>query len=210
MTSHRASDGDLDRDSWERRWTQALGKGAHSVAQRPPNVHLLAEVAGLRRGRALDAGAGHGAETLWLALRGWRVTAVDFSATALEYARSRAEGLGTDVATDGTLLLVGHQPTDPITGEAAPAAGQVQVSVAGALAGLDPERWHVVVAEERRRELAGCRGARAAPRVTASPAASGQDRLVSRPGSSRRAPRVRGRQGTGRRSTGSRASRTRP
>ena len=63
----------------------------------PPNAHLLAEIADLLPGRALDAGAGHGAETLWLAERGWRVTAVDFSTTALEHARSRAEGLGAEV-----------------------------------------------------------------------------------------------------------------
>src|SRR6185369_11240799 len=49
-------------------------------------------------GRALDAGCGHGSETLWLAARGWQVTAVDFAATALAYARSRAEAMGPDVA----------------------------------------------------------------------------------------------------------------
>ncbi len=97
MTSSPGAGDDFDRDSWDRRWSQALRTGAHAVAQRPPNAHLLAEIADLRPGRALDAGAGHGAETLWLATRGWRVTAVDFSTTAVEYARSRAEGLGADI-----------------------------------------------------------------------------------------------------------------
>jgi SAM-dependent methyltransferase len=90
--------GAFDRDSWERRWSQALGERAHAVAQRPPNPHLLAEAADLRPGLALDAGAGHGSESLWLATRGWRVTAVDFSTTALDHARSRADGLGAGVA----------------------------------------------------------------------------------------------------------------
>jgi SAM-dependent methyltransferase len=49
-------------------------------------------------GRALDAGCGHGAETIWLAASGWRVTAVDFSVTALEHARATAQAVGTDVA----------------------------------------------------------------------------------------------------------------
>ena len=80
----------FDRDFWERRWSQALRKDAHAVAERPPNAHLLAEVADMRPGRALDAGAGHGAESLWLAARGWHVTAVDFSAVALDHARSMA------------------------------------------------------------------------------------------------------------------------
>jgi SAM-dependent methyltransferase len=88
----------FDRDSWERRWSQALREGGHAVDRRPPNAFLLAEAAGLPPGRALDAGAGHGAESLWLAAGGWRVTAVDFSATALDHARSRAESLGGQVA----------------------------------------------------------------------------------------------------------------
>jgi SAM-dependent methyltransferase len=88
----------FDRDSWERRWSQALGTHADAVARRPPNAHLLAEAADLRPGLALDAGAGHGAESLWLAARGWRVTAVDFSRTALAHARSTAGGLGAEVA----------------------------------------------------------------------------------------------------------------
>src|SRR5690606_8480398 len=45
----------------------------------------------LSPGRALDAGCGHGADTLWLAGRGWQVTAVDFSAAALAHGRSMAE-----------------------------------------------------------------------------------------------------------------------
>ena len=88
----------FDRDSWERRWSRALREHADAVAERPPNAHLLAEVTDLRPGLALDAGAGHGAETLWLAARGWRVTAVDFSTTALDHARSTAESVGADVA----------------------------------------------------------------------------------------------------------------
>lgn len=87
----------FDQASWDRRWSAAL-QHADAVARRPPNGHLLAEAADLPPGRALDAGAGHGAETLWLAARGWNVTAVDFSATALEHARATAQRLGPDVA----------------------------------------------------------------------------------------------------------------
>ena len=63
--------------------------------------------------------------------------------------------LAAGVATGGTVLLVGHQPTDPATGAPTPAAGQVQVSVDAALAALEPDRWEVVVAEDRPREVAG-------------------------------------------------------
>ncbi|MEP6816611.1 MAG: class I SAM-dependent methyltransferase [Marmoricola sp.] len=88
----------FDRDSWEQRWAQALGEHSDKVASRPPNAHLLAETANLQPGLALDAGCGHGAEAMWLAASGWRVTAVDFSVTALEHARSTAQAIGADVA----------------------------------------------------------------------------------------------------------------
>jgi len=87
-----------DRTAWEERWSQALREHGDRVAQRPPNAHLTAEVADLRPGRALDAGCGHGPDALWLAARGWKVTAVDFAATALAYARSAAAAMGPDVA----------------------------------------------------------------------------------------------------------------
>ncbi len=86
-----------DRNFWEERWSQVLREHADQVAHRPPNAHLIAEVGNLRPGFALDAGCGHGSDTLWLAARGWQVTAVDFSATALAHARSTAETVGADV-----------------------------------------------------------------------------------------------------------------
>jgi 2-polyprenyl-3-methyl-5-hydroxy-6-metoxy-1,4-benzoquinol methylase len=191
----------FDQGSWERRWTRALREHADVVAARPANTHLLAVAGDLPPGLALDAGCGHGAETLWLAAHGWRVTAVDFAVTALDHARSSAEAVGPEVAErvdwvrgdlatwtpppgrydlvtclyvhmaggvdatvrrlaagvapGGTLLLVGHRPTDPATGHATAAAGQVQISVDTALAALDPSEWAVVVAEDRPRATAG-------------------------------------------------------
>jgi SAM-dependent methyltransferase len=89
---------DYDRSSWEERWSRALSEHGDRVAQRPPNAWVTGELASLPPGRALDAGCGHGAEALWLATRGWRVTAVDFAAAALAHARSTAEAVGPDVA----------------------------------------------------------------------------------------------------------------
>ena len=63
--------------------------------------------------------------------------------------------LGGGVAPGGTLLMVGHRPTDPATGAATPAAGQVQVSVGEAVQALDPHDWQLVVAEERPRRAVG-------------------------------------------------------
>jgi SAM-dependent methyltransferase len=88
----------FDRNSWERRWEQALREHPDKVSSRPPNEYLRAEIGDLQPGLALDAGCGHGAEAIWLAAAGWRVTAVDFSVTALEHARSTARTLGEDIA----------------------------------------------------------------------------------------------------------------
>lgn len=88
----------FDRDSWERRWAQVLRDHPDKVASRPPNAHLLTEVGDVAAGLALDAGCGQGTEAIWLAASGWEVTAVDFSMSALEHARSTAQALGADVA----------------------------------------------------------------------------------------------------------------
>ena len=88
----------FDREFWDGRWSEVLREHADQVAQRPPNAFLTAVAGGLTPGRALDAGCGNGGEALWLAGRGWRVTAVDFSATALAYGQSTATMLGADIA----------------------------------------------------------------------------------------------------------------
>ncbi|WP_256104801.1 class I SAM-dependent methyltransferase [Streptomyces sp. ODS05-4] len=49
-----------------------------------PNPRLTEVAAQLPPGTALDLGCGEGGDALWLARRGWRVTAVDVSAVAAE------------------------------------------------------------------------------------------------------------------------------
>ena len=88
----------LDQDFWEQLWSKTLREQGGKVARRPPNAHLVTEAADLPPGRALDAGCGHGADTLWLAAHRWQVTAVDFSAAALAHGRSMAEAAGPEVA----------------------------------------------------------------------------------------------------------------
>jgi 2-polyprenyl-3-methyl-5-hydroxy-6-metoxy-1,4-benzoquinol methylase len=49
----------------------------------PPNGDVVEFTTSLTRGRALDLACGEGRNALWLATRGWEVTAVDFSTVAL-------------------------------------------------------------------------------------------------------------------------------
>ncbi len=62
-----------------------------------PNGRLVAEVALLPPGRALDVGCGEGADAIWLAQRGWDVTAIDVSDVAVRRARDAAALAGATV-----------------------------------------------------------------------------------------------------------------
>src|SRR5204862_43397 len=62
-----------------------------------PNGRLVAEVAALTAGRALDVGCGEGADAIWLAQRGWTVTAIDISDVAICRALEASHRAGASV-----------------------------------------------------------------------------------------------------------------
>lgn len=64
-----------------------------------PNGTLVHEVGGLTPGRALDVGAGEGGDAVWLAERGWQVTANDISARALDRVQAEAQRRGLTIET---------------------------------------------------------------------------------------------------------------
>src|SRR5205823_13213136 len=72
----------MDRTDWNQRW-QERGFHCHD----DPSDVLEREIGSLEPGRALDLACGGGRNAFWLADRGWRVTAVDFSDVALAAAR---------------------------------------------------------------------------------------------------------------------------
>lgn len=76
---------------WEARY-----QGVERIWSGRPNPLLVREVGGLEPGRALDLGCGEGADAVWLASHGWRVTAVDISRTALDRAAGHAAEAGVD------------------------------------------------------------------------------------------------------------------
>lgn len=176
----------FSQPAWEERYGARAGHG-HGIWSGQPNAQLVAEAAGLPPGRALDAGCGEGADAMWLAGQGWRVTGVDFSRTALDRAQARSADvewryedltvwtpeeraydlvsaqfvhlpgllelygrLAAGVAPGGSLLIVGHDPTD----DAGPHRPQIpgMFFTADEVAGsLDPREWEVVVADTRER-----------------------------------------------------------
>jgi len=82
----------MDARDWDLRWTDKL---LHAHGE--PSPVVLAELEGLAPGRALDLGCGNGRHAMWLAERGWQVTAVDFSTEALRQARERSVATSVDV-----------------------------------------------------------------------------------------------------------------
>ncbi|UJH69989.1 hypothetical protein [Ornithinimicrobium sp. INDO-MA30-4] len=69
--SGNASDWDNRYSSQERVWSGN------------PNGSVVAETQGLAPGTALEIGAGEGADSIWLAERGWSVTTNDISQVSL-------------------------------------------------------------------------------------------------------------------------------
>ncbi|MDP9226547.1 MAG: class I SAM-dependent methyltransferase [Actinomycetota bacterium] len=76
-----------------------------------PNAALVTEVAQLEPGRALDVGCGEGADAVWLAGRGWEVTALDVSQVALRRASILAQEAGAQVRWVHAGLVDARLPT---------------------------------------------------------------------------------------------------
>jgi SAM-dependent methyltransferase len=87
---HPAADPDQDAvDFWEDLYQQRdriwSGRANHALV-------VVAET--LAPGRALDLGSGEGGDSMWLAERGWQVTGIDISETALARAAAEARSRG--------------------------------------------------------------------------------------------------------------------
>jgi len=130
-----------------------------------PNRFVVAELESRTpQGRALDLACGEGRNAIWLAERGWKVTAVDFSDVAIERASKLADGRGVDVewlCRD----LMSYEPTAEefqlamIVYLQVPAADLRRV-VAHAAAALAPEGELLMIGHARRNLSEGIGGPR--------------------------------------------------
>ena len=78
-------------------WDARYSEGGERLWSGRPNGALVVEVADLRPGRVLDVGCGEGADAVWLASRGWSVTALEVSGVALGRAAGHARDAGVTV-----------------------------------------------------------------------------------------------------------------
>jgi 2-polyprenyl-3-methyl-5-hydroxy-6-metoxy-1,4-benzoquinol methylase len=86
--------GEITRDHFEQpSWDERYGGEGRTWSGRP-NAVLVAEAADLEPRRAVDLGCGEGGDAIWLAERGWQVTAIDFSEAGLRKAAEHAAERG--------------------------------------------------------------------------------------------------------------------
>ncbi|MCX6497486.1 MAG: class I SAM-dependent methyltransferase [Arthrobacter sp.] len=194
---------EFDEAFWDERYRE---HGEHqAVWSGQPNAQLVAEAAHLTPGSALDVGAGEGADAVWLARQGWRVTAVDISSVALARAAAAVDddpetaariswlhldltaaqppagpfdlvsaqylhlpapqrdglyrGIAASVAPGGTLLIVGHHPSDLETSVRRPSAPGLLFTAEQVAAELDPRDWEIVTCTSRPRAASDADGA---------------------------------------------------
>jgi len=93
MSDHDHGPEMFTEEFWDTRYNTR-----HALWSGNPNHHLVEEASDLAAGTALDAGAGEGADAIWLAERGWTVTAVDISGVALGRGAEHAAKAGDEVA----------------------------------------------------------------------------------------------------------------
>lgn len=99
----------MDATAWDERYA-----GTPLVWSAGPNTFVERDLADLPPGRALDLACGEGRNARWLAARGWQVTALDFSAVAVDKGRRLAEGSEPPVQVDWEVgdVLTAPLPTD--------------------------------------------------------------------------------------------------
>jgi SAM-dependent methyltransferase len=97
----------MDAEAWNERYRES-----DLVWSTGPNQFVESELSDLPPGRAVDLAAGEGRNAIWLARRGWQVTAVAFAQAGLDKGRAIAGDLPvTWVCADATTWTPG--PGEP-------------------------------------------------------------------------------------------------
>jgi SAM-dependent methyltransferase len=194
---HHHASGDIvfNQEFWDERY-----RSADRIWSGDANPHLVTTVTDVAPATALDVGSGEGADVIWLASRGWRVTGVDISQVALDRAAAQAVKAGADVADrvtwqqvdaaswdpaplqfdlvsaqfmhlprpileslhrrlaaavrpGGTLLIVGHHPSDVETSMGRPSRKELLFTADQIAVTLDPDDWQITVTAPERQAV---------------------------------------------------------
>lgn len=165
-------------------WDARYGAG-HTWGD-APNVWVAQHAADLRPGVALDLAAGDGRHARWLADRGWRVLATDFSLTAARRGRGRtADVPGVAwVVSDALRPVVAPGSVDlVVVAYLQLQAADLRVALRGAAAAVRPGGTLLVVSHDVTNLTAGVGGPQDAAVLTtpdAVAAAAGAEGLVAR------------------------------
>ncbi len=182
------------QEFWDERYSSAP-----MIWSGNPNIRLVEQASGLTPGAALDVGSGEGADAIWLASLGWRVTGVDVSTVALERSAMRAAEAGAETAgritwkqadiltweptpkqfdlvsaqfmqlpgpereslhrrlaaavrPGGSLLVVGHHPSDMETSVRRPKVRDLFFTAEQIAEILNPAEWEIITAGAPARE----------------------------------------------------------
>lgn len=188
---HHHGEGSAVPEQFDQAFWDELYSSHSSLWSGNPNRHLIGEASQLTPGTALDVGCGEGADAIWLAQRGWKVTAVDLSTVALQRAAAHAAQAGTEIAghidwrhadltawdpgaarydlvsaqymqllpgpretlfrrlaasvrPGGSLLIVGHHPSDQQTTMPRPHLPELYFTGDDIIAYLDAGQWEVI------------------------------------------------------------------
>ena len=98
----------MDAKQWDERYA-----GAELVWTDNPNVFVAEILSDARPGTAVDLAAGEGRHAVWLARRGWDVTAVDFSEVGLQRAQQWAAEVGVGERLTTTVSDIAEYAPQP-------------------------------------------------------------------------------------------------
>ena len=95
----------MDARAWDERYAAARQWSL------TPNQFVEERLATLPPARGLDLACGEGRNAIWLAGRGWQMTALDFAGVALDRGRAAADEAGV---ADRVTWVVGDALTEPL------------------------------------------------------------------------------------------------
>jgi SAM-dependent methyltransferase len=106
----------LKIEGWEQRYRAEIGTADDTIQDPTPLVQRF--LSDVQTGTALDLAAGSGRNAIWLAQRGWNVTAVDGAPAAIEILEHWSARLGASLRTVVADLQKGEFAIQPASWDA--------------------------------------------------------------------------------------------